>query len=521
MDRKGTIGQRLMIGVQGDCCNNEMKQHLKHLSPGGVILFSRNIRNREQVATLIREIKEVVSPSPLIAVDQEGGLVARFLREMTVMPGNMALGAVGSMEKAYQQGVVMSRELKAFGIDINLAPVVDVVTGYNNPGITVRSFGADPDRVGGLAVNLIKGMQSNGIGTVAKHFPGKGAATEDAHFDLPRVEMSWDELVDIHLHPFRRCIEEGVEGIMSSHVIYGNIFGAENIPATFSPRIIKGYLRGHMKFNGVAFSDDLEMGAISRFFSFEETVIKTVLAGHDMILICSDYEKQRLAFQFLVEALRAGTVSGSEHDEAVTRIERMRIMIQKNEKRGDEADRMEAQKCAQEIAEESITVVRGETPVPIPFGSVREILALIPDLSNLESLEDGFEVGPTNFVGRMLKERFPVALKTHFIALDPAVEEAEGIRTAAAYSDLIVAFIFNAQVLAGQRLILEELKRIEKPVVYVLLRNPFDLELLEPRMTTVVTYGYRKVQIDATIRVLAGEFSAVGKLPFPCRGRNE
>lgn len=160
------------------------------------------------------------------------------------MPGNMALGAVGAPELAYIQGRCMARELKSLGIDVNLAPVLDVVTTPDNPEITIRSFGSDPQKVAALGTNFVQGTQSCGVGAVAKHFPGKGATSKDAHFDLPTVDTSRNEMTKIHIYPFWECVKNRVQGVMSTHVIYPNLPGAEKVPATFAPKLIKGYLRG-------------------------------------------------------------------------------------------------------------------------------------------------------------------------------------------------------------------------------------------------------------------------------------
>jgi|LQYC01.1.fsa_nt_gi Beta-glucosidase-related glycosidases len=502
-----------MIGIRGTSLDEETRALLKEITPGGVILFSRNIKNRNQVKNLIREIKKEVNPPPLVAIDHEGGLVIRFFREVTIMPGNMALGAIGSSELAYQQGDLTAKEIKSIGFDINLAPVVDVATNPDNPGITIRSLGGDPHKVAELAVSLIQGTQSRGVGAVVKHFPGKGAASKDAHFDLPKVDLSWDELHDIHLFPFRECIKNGVAGVMSSHVIYSNLPGVDEVPATFSSALIKDYLRAKLGFQGVIFSDDLEMGAITKFFPFEEAVVKTIQAGHDMALICSDYEKQRSALQSLITACEQDKNILSGMEDSLERIQRLRDFCQVHQYQDVQSTSLASTTLAKKIAEQSITLIRGQAPVPIKPGEVDTIYAIIPVLAKLESIEDGFETGENNFIVKTLQDRFSGAIKTDFVSLDPTQEEVEKAGKEAKKADLILAFIFNAKFLSGQRLLLEKLKAFPQKTIFILIRNPFDVQYLDNDLTTLITYGYRKVQIEAAIKVLAGDIPALGKLP--------
>jgi beta-N-acetylhexosaminidase len=502
-----------MIGIRGTSLDEETRALLKEITPGGVILFSRNIKNRNQVKNLIREIKKEVNPPPLVAIDHEGGLVVRFFDDVTIMPGNMALGATESSELAYQQGDLTAKEIKSIGFDINLAPVVDVATNPDNPGITIRSLGGDPHKVAELAVSLIQGTQSRGVGAVVKHFPGKGAASKDAHFDLPKVDLSWDELHDIHLFPFRECIKNGVAGVMSSHVIYSNLPGVDEVPATFSSALIKDYLRAKLGFQGVIFSDDLEMEAITKFFPFEEAVVKTIQAGHNMALICSDYEKQRSALQSLITACEQDKNILSGMEDSLERIQRLRDFCQVHQYQDVQSTSLASTTLAKKIAEQSITLIRGQAPVPIKPGEVDTIYAIIPVLAKLESIEDGFETGENNFIVKTLQDRFSGAIKTALVSLDPSQEEIAKVVEEAQDAELILAFIFNAKFYPGQKLLLETLKAHPQKSIFILIRNPFDVQYLDTNLTTFITYGYRKVQIEAVIKVLAGDIPALGKLP--------
>lgn len=504
-----------MIGINGHRLDDQTRKHLDTIRPGSVILFSRNIQHRDQTQTLIEEIKASVDPSPLIAIDQEGGLVVRFFGGITVMPGNMALGAAGSSERAFQQGVLTAQELKGIGIDINLAPVVDVVTGYDNPGITVRSFGADPLKVAALGKSLILGTQYAGVAAVAKHFPGKGSASKDAHYDLPRVDDSWKNLEDCHLLPFRQCVEAGVRGVMSTHVLYTHFRGSEDVPPTLSRDMIHGYLRKELAFDGVIFSDDMEMGAIAKFFPFEEAIVQTALAGHDMILVCSDYDKQRRAFETLRTEQERGGALAEGMERSVRRIQELREWCRQQPSSGAVEASTEARNLAKTIARESITVVAGD--VPIPLSGAQQIHAIIPDLSTVDSREEGLEAGEDNVIKRMLEAAFSERIQVSFVGVDATEAEIQRTVHHVQKADLLIIVIFNARYEAGQRTLVQHVKGLQVRTVFVLIRNPFDLELLGEKETAIITYGYRRVQLAAAIEVLNGAIEAKGTLPFLVR----
>jgi len=242
-------------------------------------------------------------------------------------------------------------------------------------------------------------------------------------------------------------------------------------------------------------------------------VVNAAQAGHDMILICSDYEKERLAVSSLVDAYEKKTLSTNDLDESVERIDRLRRFSQDpaSTEGGSEED---ASRFAREIAEKSITLLSGRVPVPVRSSGNARIVAIIPDLSTLESVEEGFGPGENNFIGRMLEEGLGIAIQREFVSVDPTEEEIKEVQANIDHADAVLAFIFNARFVKGQSLLLEKLKAWPHRVIFILIRNPFDLEFLGEDYTVLVTYGYRKVQIEAAVKVLAGEITARGKLPF-------
>ena len=515
MDTKEKVGQRLMIGIQGKNIDNETKEHLQEIKPGSIILFNRNISTAKQVSRLITHIHELLPWHPLIAIDQEGGRVIRFTKELTVFPGNMALGAADSLDLTYQQGLLSAYQLKKIGIDLNLAPVVDVITSSHNPGITIRSFGDDPKRVSDLAVAFIKGTQKMGVAAISKHFPGKGAAEVDAHVDLPTIPISRKTFEKIHLFPFRKAVKNAVKGIMSTHIYCPKLDSKGHHPATFSQKIIKDYIRTKLNYQGVIFSDDLEMGAIVKHYSIEEACLKATLAGHDMLLICGNYQWQKHGFHALVKAYANLLLSIEELDASIKRIQNLKNFCNMKIPLNQHETLLNPEILAQRIARQSITLISNKKQLlPIDSKKVKGMLLLIPDLSKLPSLEEGYEPTENHFLIKTCNHYFTGKFAFHFFSLNPRPKEVEQITKLDNKYKLCIVFISNAQKNQGQKLLIEKVKKWNSNLIFVLMDNPFDLEFLSPKDTCITSYGFRKIQLLSLLKVIFGKVEATGKLPF-------
>ena len=286
-----------------------------------VALFSRNVESPQQVARLCFEIQQRAGRPILIAVDQEGGRVARLREGFTRLPSMRALGASGDEDLAEKIGRVIAAELRAVNISMNFSPVMDVDSNPANPVIGDRSFGADAALVAKMGVALLRGLQAGGVAACAKHFPGHGDTSKDSHFDLPKLGHEMARLERVELPPFASAIEAGVAAIMTAHVIFEAI-DSEN-PATLSGGVISGLLRTKMKFPGVIFSDALEMKAIADHFPIEQTVVKAANAGIDLLAICENPDLQNRAIDALASAAAAGTVGQVVIKNANRRVERV------------------------------------------------------------------------------------------------------------------------------------------------------------------------------------------------------
>lgn len=307
----------IMLDLDGAEVTAEERELLRHPAVGGVILFGRNFAGPEPLRGLIASITAASARPPLIAVDQEGGRVQRFRDGFTLLPPAARFGALyrhdprAALEAARAVGWLMADELRGFGIDFSFAPVVDVEQGISRV-IGDRAFGGTPPVVADLAAAWMDGMHGAGMAACAKHFPGHGGVAADSHLELPEDPRPIAVLEQVDLLPYRRLIGQGLEAVMASHVRYPAI---DPSPAGFSSFWLRRLLRGRLRFEGVIFSDDLDMAAAETGGGPAERALAALQAGCDMVLLCNN----RTAAVAAVEA-----VGDWQQAASAVRLERMR-----------------------------------------------------------------------------------------------------------------------------------------------------------------------------------------------------
>ena len=321
------VGQRFMIGFDGLEASPDVKKMIREFGVGHVILFARNVANPEQVAGLNRELQETARDAGqdlplLIAVDQEGGRVARMGPPWTVWPPLRALGRIGSEDLARRMGAALAAECASAGIKCDFAPIMDVDTNPQNPIIGNRSLGDDPDLVGKLGVAMIEGLQGGGVVACAKHFPGHGDTDLDSHLALPTVEQSRSRLEDVEIRPFKRAIAAKVATIMMAHVLYPEL--DPEYPASISKPIVDGILRRELKYDGVVLTDDLEMKAVADRWTPDTSAVLALQAGCDIVPVCNTHDAQVTAIEGAVRAAESGEVPFKAMDDSLKRIRTMK-----------------------------------------------------------------------------------------------------------------------------------------------------------------------------------------------------
>ena len=317
------VGQLLMIGIHGKTLNDDAKFMLNEYRVGGIILFDRNMESKDQVKSLIADINKTGKSAGLtplfIGIDQEGGAVARMEDQLIKVPPAEELGKE-PIEQAVSLAKQSGTELKDLGFNINFAPVADLGLTYG------RSFSTNPDDVVRYASAVGKAYDEAGLWYSYKHFPGIGKTDVDLHADTSVVPVSKETLLNEDTKVFVDLIKQSkpnTYAIMVSHAMYPQI-DADH-PSSLSKAIITDWLRKDMGYNGVVVTDDMDMGALAKHYTFGDMAVQSILAGSDILLVCHEYEHMQEAYNGLMKAVKDGRISKERLDESVKRILLMKM----------------------------------------------------------------------------------------------------------------------------------------------------------------------------------------------------
>ena len=496
------IGQLLMASLDGMTLDGAAERFLRENHIGNIIHFGNNLQSREQAVAFNGELMEAIQArcgiAPLIAVDHEGGRVVRFQAGVTDFPSPMAVGAAGDPALAEAVGRAMGEELASLGFHINIAPAVDVNTNPKNPVIGTRSFGDEPEKVAVLGTCMALGMQSAGLMACAKHFPGHGDTAMDSHFGLPRVDKSLEALEREELVPFAMVVREGVETIMTSHILYPALEPQE-VPATMSRRILIDLLRVKMGFTGLIISDGMQMHAITEHFGIERGCVEALKAGCDLLCIGTGgagvMDVQASCYQALLDAARLGEVPMERIDDAVQRVlaakGRYGIRPQKDVAYDAHGE------LARHVAEKSITWLRGEGQ---PLEG-RIVCVSTPATQKRYGVAEG------NWRTKSFESVAAEALGGDAGSLE-AGSDMTGVL---ARADTVVMDV--GQGTETELAFIAEAIRQEKRVFVVLTGLPYVAERLPSGCAVLCAYGATPVSIRAACRALRGEIKLQGTLP--------
>ncbi len=312
-------GQLIICGIKGTALLPEEVEFIKNEKLGGIILFSHNFEDPAQLAELVNSIQKLRDEYPLfISVDQEGGRVVRFKKHFTQFPSVMDLAKTNSPKLVYEMHEVLAKELAACGINLSYSPCCDILTNPENKVIGDRSYGTDAETVEKYISAAIRGLQTNGILSCAKHFPGHGDTSQDSHFELPLVKTSLETLKNRELVPFIKASKSRVEFMMMAHLMVDAI--DDKLPTTLSPKAYD-FLRNETKFTKIIITDDMEMKALSDKFSIEEAAVMALNAGTDMLLYRLMEDAQK-ALNAVRTAVKKRTIKKESMIEKLGRVER-------------------------------------------------------------------------------------------------------------------------------------------------------------------------------------------------------
>ena len=316
------IGRLLIAGFNGPEIPVELRSMAREFGLGGIILFARNIVDPEQVSELCYQGTQLGGEVPAwVSVDQEGGRVARLKAPFTEWPPMATLGRSGEPALAERFARALAAELKAVGITLDYAPVLDILTNPRNPVIGDRALAEKAEDTARLGSAIIRGLQTGGVAACGKHFPGHGDTSTDSHFELPLVEHPVERLREVEFTPFRAAIEARVATIMTAHIFMPAL--DDERPATLSRRVIAGLLREELQYQGIILSDDLEMKAIAAQYAVPNAGVLAIEAGCDGVLICSgDHDLQAATLEALVHAVEDERLSLTQVEDSMKRHQR-------------------------------------------------------------------------------------------------------------------------------------------------------------------------------------------------------
>jgi len=545
------IGQMVMAGFDGKAPTEEIRALIRDRKLGGVIYFRRNAGTAGEVARLsaaLHELAAEATKAPLwIAVDQEGGMVARLDRGVTVMPGQMTLGAARSAKWARETAYDSGAQLARLGVNLNFAPCLDVNNNPANPVIGVRSFGERPELVAELGVAAIRGYREAGVVACAKHFPGHGDTVADSHRELPVVPHDRKRLEAVELMPFRLAVAAGAQAIMTAHVRFPAL-EPDGLPATLSPRILRGLLRDEWGYDGVVFTDCLEMKAISGTVGVARGAVMAVKAGADVVLVSHTPALQQAALDALYEAVVAGEIAEERIDESVRRIVALKaeqaargpagsVLADRGDAGAGSADAGFGWEVAlvREVCRRAVTLVRNEhgalplrrdVPTIVVWPEVREGTeideavsrdltlgrALAPHLGEVKELTIGATAGEDE-------------VRKTLAAIGKALEERRGRAGSGEPGGgraclQVVVGTYNASFAEGQAELVRRLLDLEGvKVTAAALRNPYDLLAFPEVHGYVACYENTPRMMEAAAEVLTGKAQARGCLPVTLSDR--
>lgn len=530
MTTEEKVGQLFMIHVYGqtptDPAYEEMnlsnnrgvknfKEAIEKYHIGGVIYFNwtDNILtplNARQTLSLSNGIQRIAMKQRmeiplLISTDQEGGVVARVTEPATVFPGNMALGAARSVPNAYDSAKIMGLELKSLGINMDLAPTLDVNVNPENPVIGVRSFAENADLAAALGAAQVTGYQKSHVAATAKHFPGHGDTNMDSHYGLPIIDHDLETLHNVDLKPFKAAIKAGIDAIMPGHIVVPALDDS-GLPATLSKPILTDLLRKEMKFNGVIITDSLGMSG-ANVVPPDRVAVEAFKAGADILL---NPPNVPVAYEAVLNAVKSGEISKKRLEQSVYRILELKF------KRGlfhqptmpedaiNQIGLPENLDKADKITESSITLVKNDQSA-LPLNQEESVFITGPSTGN------------PSMLSQMLEQKGFDSRVYETSASPTASQIAEAV-SRSQNADSIIITAYTANTNTAQQQLVKQLEQTGKKIIVASMRNPYDILAFPEVDANILTYGFRPVSVKALAKALSGELSPSGKLPVTIPG---
>ncbi len=520
MTLREKIGQMIVMPLNAEFGNvesakfKEMRRQIVDLHVGGFTLFRGEANS---IAILTNEAQKLAVIPLTFSADYERGLRMQ-LRTGTPFTTNMGVAASGDVQAAYNQGVIICREMRAIGANWLFAPVADVNNNPDNPVINIRSFGADPNKVGEFVAAETRGVRDGNCLATLKHFPGHGNTATDSHIGLSTISGDRAELDSTEIVPFKRTIDSGVDSVMTAHLAVPNVTG-DNLPSTLNPKILNDILRKDLNFKGVITTDSMEMGAITKAYPNGASAVSAIKAGVDVVLFPPDVDA---AISAIETAVKSGEITEVRLNESVRRIlsAKYKIGLFQNRFVDPTAATREVEKPeniaeATRVAEKSITLLRNENNfLPLKKDALSKTLFVIiaADDDAVEGATLTTEIQKRNANAKIIKLDFRSNADDYAKVLTDAknydqIILAPFVKRAAAKGT--VALPENQVAFVKQMLAL----KAEKAAV-IAFGNPYMIRQFPDAKNYVVTYAIEEIAQTAAVKTLFGEVPFAGKLPI-------
>ncbi len=506
---KEKVGQMIGLAFSGTEYSDELRMQVEDIQAGLIIYFKDNCANPKQIFELNKKINEHAKIPPFIAIDQEGGMVARVTEGITQSPGAMVIGATSNYNNAYKLAYNMGYELRQLGFNFNFAPVGDVNNNAKNPVINVRSYSENPQEVAKYAYEAVKGYSDAKLMTSIKHFPGHGNTAVDSHIGLPKVDFDAEELHKMELVPFKMAVEHDLPGIMASHVLYTKY--DDVYPTTLSKKIITGLLREELGFKGLVVTDSLTMSAVFDNFSLEEIVLHGFNSGCDILLLCGarNIEMQKEFARIALRLAEEGKIPLEVINASVERILKYKEMYEvgimnasfddiKNEL--EEPSRMA---FARKVMDDGVTLIKDENHL-IPVNKNEKILVIFPKIKVVTLAEN--EDNSLNSLGDFM----PFKVDKYYSTIDPDESQKKEIMELTTKYDKVIYCSYNACFNKSQADLINSLD--QDKLIVIGARTPYDLNVLNAK-TYLISYEASVLSFETLAKVLTGEITPKGVCP--------
>jgi len=495
----------LCVGFPGTRVGELPLDELRELGPGGVILFARNVGAADDLRASIAALRTCGEIAPLVAIDQEGGRVARITDPALVaqLPSAMALAAGGDAADCERAGTLLGRDLARLGVSVDFAPCADLALDADNTVIGTRSFGDVPDAVAARCAAFARGLEIGGVAAAIKHFPGHGATAIDSHLALPRVSVDAATLRTRDLVPFANAIAGGAASIvMTAHIVLEALDPVA--PATLSAPVLTGLLRGELGFEGVIATDCLEMDAIAATIGTSAGAVGALAAGADLLLMSHRLDRARAAADAIVAAIESGAVPLARLQSAAARVQRLRERYVTLRPFAGELDAG----MALEAARRAVTLVRGDVRLrPAKPVSVISFEGAIVDGAA------GARTATLSLSAALRARRWKSEVMRVALEPDPADVDVLLTHLPALGDRNFVLVIRHAHLHAAQRAAVRRIVERVPDAIVISAREPYDAALFSNARNVACTYGDDELALEACADVLSARVPAAGSLP--------